>query len=137
MRNYYIVGGSIFIVLIALEILLDYSNKDTASLIEPHLIGLGGPLLVGLFFYVKESRFIPKVEISSEAISIKKSWIRPSKTFEGSKIEKIKLGSYQIDFQFKDGSNFIFDYERNAEVSKEIKAAIRELASEKSIEISY
>ena len=137
MRKYYVLSGSIFIVLLALVIAFDFANQDAETLFEPQLIVYGGPLFVGMFFYVKESRFIPKIEISSEAIKIKKSWIKRSKTFDGSKIEKIKLASYQIDFQFKDGSNFLFDYERNADVSKEIKTALREFAEENGIHISY
>lgn len=100
------------------------------------LLILGGVygILYAILGLSKNSKFSPKVILSNESLTIKKSFWKPSFKIKWDEISSINFNHYQIDFQLNN-EVYSFEYETNAHTSLEIKKSIREYAESKEIEV--
>lgn len=135
-RNYYLIFGLVMAVILIVDLALANFDRFEAEFFHSSI-----PLLIfalaSVFFYRKESKFIPKIEISPEVILLKTSWIRSAKRINWQELERIQLGSYRIAFHYKTKETEVFEYSHNAATSKAIKSALRDKGAMNNVPVAY
>jgi len=91
-------------------------------------------IFYGLFGFLENSKFAPKLKIDESIIELKNSVWKPSKRLNWSDVSSIKFQSFEVIFQLKNSTS-TFSYNSNADVSITIKQTIRKFAERKKIEI--
>ena len=87
-----------------------------------------------LFVLSEKSPFSPKVKITDDSLLLKSGFWSRSKKLSWRNIQKIDIGSYKVTFH-DTTKDFVFKYEADAEVSIQLKKAIRLAAQEKHIPV--
>jgi hypothetical protein len=101
----------------------------------------GGQLFTGIFFVFYAiftfsiTPITPKVAISPQAISYRRSPFGQTQTLNWSDITSIEFSAYLITFHLE-GRSHSFDYKANSATSIEIKTSIREVAEQLNIEVT-
>ena len=112
------------------------------SILEPIGLILGVSMIVGgifylfygLFGFLENSKFSPKVQLDELTIELKNSLWKPSVKLKWSDLSSIKFEPYEVIFNINDVSNS-FSFNANANVSVEIKQTIREMAERRNIDV--
>jgi hypothetical protein len=103
-------------------------------------IGSSGYVLVGFIFILYSiivftvNPFAPKVTISDIEVKIKRKVFSTPINILWTSIQSIEFDQYMIALQLTDRVEE-FSYRTNAEISIEIKSAIREVAENKNIQV--
>lgn len=92
-------------------------------------------LFTSIFVLSKNSVLSPKIKFTKTGITVKKEFWSRSKTMKWLEISSIEFGSYKILFQLQE-STYKFTYNTSADLSVQIKQAIRTAANQKSIPVS-
>jgi len=131
MKRFYLIAGFIGL---PLAIFLYYKNQEiTFSVIQ-----FGFFSLFSLFqaLVTLAPANAPRIEIYEDDLLIKQKPFVKATSFRWNEITTLHLWSYQVAFTLVDGNHYTLDINtRNAEISKKIKAFLRQLAMQKSIAI--
>lgn len=92
-------------------------------------------LFLGVTMLSPTSRFSPKFRLTENNIEFRDSFFSANVVIRWADIVAISIRSYGLDFYLREGECRI-DYKSTAEISKEVKAAISEVALAKGIEVN-
>ena len=105
------------------------------------LIFRGSMIIIGLayilyaqFAFSSKSKFAPRISIDENVILCKTSFFRKGYQIKWIDIKSIEFNPYQVDFVLENKTENL-TYDTNADVSIDIKEALREVAEAKNIEI--
>jgi hypothetical protein len=82
------------------------------------------------------SKFSPKVRLTEELIEFRLGFFQANIVITWENIRAIEIRTYGVNFQLEESERRI-DYTASAEISKEIKNAIKELAEKKNIVVHW
>jgi hypothetical protein len=82
------------------------------------------------------SKFSPKVRLTEELIEFRLGFFQANIVITWENIRAIEIRTYGVNFQLEESERRI-DYTASAEISKEIKNAIKELAEKKNIVVDW
>lgn len=101
------------------------------------LISIAGTLyaLYGAMEFSENSKFASKVKVDDAEIVLKNSFWKPAHKIKWTDIVAINFEPYQIVFLLQN-STYEFAYKCDADISREAKRTIREIAEQKDIEIT-
>ena len=91
-------------------------------------------ILTAQFALAEKSRFSPKIKITDHFVLLKNGFWSGSKKITWDTIKQIEFGSYTLIFQLQNEC-YSFKYNADAQVSIEIKKALREAGKEKNIPV--
>ena len=105
-------------------------------------LSLGGLLVAGGLFYLymaltmgsKTARLSPKVRLTDEFIEFRLGFFMASIVIRWDEVRLILLKSYRTEFELRESRTEV-KYSGTAELSLEVKEAIREFAERKNIEV--
>lgn len=105
-------------------------------------VSLGFLLLAGGFFYLylavmvgsKTARLSPKVRLTNEFIEFRSGFFMAIVIIQWQDVRSITLKSYLLEFELKE-SRKEMKYSGTAELSLEVKEAVRDFAFRKNIEV--
>ena len=80
--------------------------------------------------------FIPKVNVNDDEIKLKPGYWTNTTTLAWSRIKEIIFDSYRVEFAMKNGTVYPLDIPQVADISLDVKKALREKSEEKQIEIT-
>ena len=101
-------------------------------------IGIGlSQLVLGLYFMAPNSKWAPRAEIGPERLLFKNDiWVSPT-IVPWNRIKEITLTSYLVIFKLDDNTNEeITINTTDADISRQIKSKIRDLALSRGIDVS-
>tara|TARA_R110002050_G_scaffold175846_1_gene308686 strand:- start:3121 stop:3579 length:459 start_codon:yes stop_codon:yes gene_type:complete len=129
------IGLIVFGLLVLTFYVLLFLESNDVTHINPFLILVGlSSIITGTVGLSKKSRFSPKVLFNDEIISIREKLWNGTKKFNWNDITEIKLGSYRMTIRTKNCSQ-TFNINSSAQISIEIKKAVREIGFRKNISV--
>jgi len=81
-----------------------------------------------------KSKYAPRISLNEGLVYIRETIMKPGIEISWGKIKNIRMAYNSITFSMPD-SEYEFSYRANADTSLKIKAAVREMAELKSIEV--
>jgi uncharacterized membrane protein len=131
MKRFYLIAGSISL---PLAIFIYYKNQEfTFGVLQFGFLGL---FMLFQALVTLAPANAPRIEIYEDKVLIKQKAFQEAKYFSWNNINTLHLWSYQVAFTLVDGNHYTLDINtRNPDISKKIKAFLRQLAMQKSITI--
>lgn len=99
------------------------------------MIGFGiFSLLYSYYGFSEDSKYAPRFEVNEKELIIKLGLFKASTVFTWKDITQVDLGNFSIGISTSRGREY-FNYSTQAETSKSIKSAVREMAESKGIQV--
>lgn len=132
----FIFNGTLFFIM-GLRYLLfgnsgfEFNQAFGISFLVLSLLTFGFLLVAYSAFFGLEA----KIQIDQSGLNIKESLSKRKSQYSWESIDQIHFQTYAVKLCLKNGDKKAFKLQTSADISKEIKLAIREMASDKDIEV--